>query len=158
MTDPVVEALTALREKVAALDAESQRLRQAIAALEALGGHSSEVPRSSSHDRNRPSVRTMAIELMEEKDRDWSAGEILAEYDQRGTPVHGQDPNNALRAALADALKRGLVVRTEVGRYKSVKWTEQPAQERPAGPRRIPPGHEDSVFHPPENKELPTST
>ena len=75
----------------------------------------------------RPSVRTMALALMEEEDRDWSTGEILTEYRRRGTPVHGTDPNNALRAALADAKKRRLVYSTGViGRYKSAKWQLTP--------------------------------
>lgn len=60
--------------------------------------------------------------LLEEGDRDWSVGEVLAEYQDRGTPVHGQDPSNALRAAMADAKKKRMVVSTDVGRYKASKW------------------------------------
>ncbi len=63
----------------------------------------------------------MIVTLLEEEDRDWSVGEILAEYTRRGTPVHGQDPSNAARAALADAKKRGKVTSTTVGRYRASK-------------------------------------
>ncbi|MGH9278452.1 MAG: hypothetical protein ACRD12_10175 [Acidimicrobiales bacterium] len=72
----------------------------------------------------RRSVRTMVLTLLDEEDRDWSVGEILAAYERRGTPVHGADPNNALRAALADAKKRGMVISTAVGRYKSARWAQ----------------------------------
>jgi hypothetical protein len=30
--------------------------------------------------------------IRKEEDRDWSTNEILAEYERRGTPVHGKDP------------------------------------------------------------------
>ena len=64
----------------------------------------------------------MAVTLMEEADRDWSAPEVLGEYMRRGTPVHGVDPSNVLRAAFADAKKRGMIFSTAVGRYKASKW------------------------------------
>ena len=72
-----------------------------------------------------PSVKTLMLELMAEGDRDWSTNEILTEYDSRGTPVHGKDPGNAIRAALAEALKAEQIIRTQVGRYKSQEWAAQ---------------------------------
>ena len=68
------------------------------------------------------SVRTMMQELLDEDDRDWSAFEVLEAYKQRGTPVHGKDPENAVRAAINDANKAGRIERTAPGRYKSTIW------------------------------------
>lgn len=64
----------------------------------------------------------MLVNLLDEEDRDWSVNEVLDEYRRRGTPVHGADPSNALRAAIADANKAEQIVRTSMGRYKSAKW------------------------------------
>ena len=118
--DPITEALELLRQRRQALMAEVERLETAITALE--GSATATPPESSRPDPNRLSVRAMAVALMEEGDRDWAAGEILEEYRRRGTPVHGRDPSNALRAALADAKKRGHIVSTGLGRYRAAKW------------------------------------
>lgn len=146
MSDPIEEALTFLRQRAAELDDERSRVADAITNLEQyLPGGSSRPSRApSSHDPNRPSVRTMVVSLLEEADRDWSASEILTEYRRRGTPVHGVDPSNALRAALADAKKRGMIVSTGVGRYRSARFTKSAAEaaEPPAAetePRYSPP-------------------
>lgn len=132
--NPVAAALELLAKKRASLSDELRQVDEAIASLEKLVGK--RAPATAGYDRNRPSVRTKLVTLLEEQDRDWSAGEVLDEYERRGDPVHGQDPANALRAALADAKKRGMIVRTDVGRYKAAKWRTQlddPAA-RPATP------------------------
>lgn len=138
MPDPIEQALMALRQREAELDAETDRVRRAIASLESLVPSDETQPQRapSAHDPNRPSVRTMLVNLLDEEDRDWSAAEILAAYRRRGNPVHGKDPSNALRAALADAKKRGMIVATGVGRYKAGKWA---ALARAEGAESFPP-------------------
>lgn len=127
--DPVEEALELLRQKQRSLIEEVNRVEEAITALEKLSPKTGRVP-SRSYDPNRPSVRTKVVALLEEAARDWSAGEIIAEYRRRAEPIQATDPSNALRAALADAKKKGMVVSTAVGRYKAAKWqsAEQPDQ------------------------------
>jgi len=71
------------------------------------------------------SVRMMLLDLLNESDRDWSVNEILAEYMKRGTPIHGKDPSNALRAAIADANKAHTIVRTDVGRYAAAQYRKR---------------------------------
>lgn len=136
MTDDTLpSALTFLRDKRDEHVAEVKRLTQAISAIEAvLAGDEPPSPNSvngnggSSATSERPSVRVMALRLMEEADRDWSVPEILDEYERRGTPIVANDPDNALRAAVAEAHKKGQMIRTAVGRYKAKKW------EKPTSP------------------------
>ena len=138
MPDTIIaEVLVVLRQKAAEHDAEASRIREAIASLERLSPpEDTRSPRAASaYDPRRPSVRSMVVALLDEADRDWSASEIITEYTRRENPVHGRDPANALRAALADAKKRGLIVPTGVGRYKAVKWAVPP--ERPEPDRGI---------------------
>jgi hypothetical protein len=99
-----------LQSEAAAISVEIKRIDHALGALKG------DVVAPSATEQG-PSVRTLLVRLLEEDARDWSAGEVLAEYSRRGTPVHGKDPDNALRAAIADANKRGLIVRTAPGRY-----------------------------------------
>lgn len=128
-TNPVAEALALLSQQRANLADELKRVDEAINALKHLVGKRTA---PSSPEQNRPSVRTKLVTLLEEEPRDWSAGEILSEYERRGDPVHGQDPANALRAAFADAKKKGMIVSTSVGRYKAAKWQDgHPAADPP---------------------------
>lgn len=120
--DPVEAAVSALRRKREELAYEAEQLDRAIEALELVVGRKRPGADYQGASIRRSSVRTMAIALMDEADQDWSTSEILAEYQRRGTPVHGKDPSNALRAALADAKKRGMIVNTRPGRYKSARW------------------------------------
>lgn len=132
-TDPVDEALGLLRQKRRSLLENVGRVDEGIAALEKLSTRADRTP-ALAHDPNRPSVRTKVVRLLSEANRDWSAGEIIAEYKDRGDPIQGTDPSNALRAALADAKKKGMIVPTGVGRYQSVKWVEQPEGSNGTGP------------------------
>lgn len=128
--DPVVDALATLRSKRDELTAQISRYDEAIRTLSELvdgavtptgptPGASFVATSISPESNTGKSVRVMMLDLMhEDRDRDWSVNEILDEYQRRGTPVHGKDPNNALRAAIADAHKAGTIVRTTTGRYK----------------------------------------
>lgn len=115
--DAITGALSLLEQERARLVDEVTRVDAAIHALRDLAQTS-----TASYDPHRPSVRTKLMSLLDEERRDWSAGEILDAYQRRGDPIHGADPSNALRAAIADAHKKGMIVRTDVGRYRSVKW------------------------------------
>ncbi|PLS76788.1 MAG: hypothetical protein CYG61_00200 [Actinobacteria bacterium] len=121
---PVGQALELLIEQRAALLTDLAQVEEAIAALQRLTG---KARAAATVDANRPSVRTKLVRLLEEAPRDWSAGEIIEEYTGRGDPIHGRDPANALRAALADAKKRGMVIQTAVGRYMATKWDPSPS-------------------------------
>jgi hypothetical protein len=117
--NPVSEALALLEQKQASLRDELAQVEKAVSALRKLTGRGqSTVP----NDPTRPSVRTKVVRLLDEEPRDWSAAEIIAEYERRGDPIHGSDPPNALRAAFADAKKKGMILSTGVGRYQASKW------------------------------------
>ena len=95
----------------------------AIANLEQLRQQpSATVPSPEELVGTRLSVKTRMLVLMAEADRDWSVAEVLEEYDRRGFPIQAKDPKNALRAAVAEANRDGLIFRTSTGRYKSGKW------------------------------------
>jgi len=119
--DPVEEAIQLLQKRRTQALAEVERIDNALTQLgrptprpQALPG-----PYSFQLPPERPmSVRSMLIALLRETDRDWNVAEILAEYEQRGTPVHGKDPENALRAAVNEAYKAGQIIRTSHGRYR----------------------------------------
>ncbi len=115
--DTIEEVTEVLRQRLRVVRAEAKRLEAALSALAP-----DPIPGDKSSEGHRPSVRALVVSLLAEEDRDWSVGEILAEYERRGAPVHGQDPSNAARAALADAKKRGMVTSTTVGRYRSATW------------------------------------
>ena len=66
----------------------------------------------------------MLVRLLDEADRDWSVSEILSEYESRGTPVNGANPDKNLRAAIVEARKAGRVERTAYGRYRSTKFDD----------------------------------
>lgn len=121
--NPVGEALALLQQEREDLVGRLSQVDEAIAALKKLMGRGRP---STPADPNRPSVRTKVLRLLDEAARDWSAGEIIEEYRRRDDPIHGRDPSNALRAALADAKKKGMIVSTGVGRYKSAKWSDGP--------------------------------
>ncbi|HSH58222.1 MAG TPA: hypothetical protein VK988_01015 [Acidimicrobiales bacterium] len=128
--NPVAEALSLLEQREASLSDELRQVREAVVSLRKVVGMSTPAPPTTS-DRNRPSVRTKLVTLLEEEARDWSAGEIIHEYERRGDPIHGRDPANALRAAFADAKKQGWIVSTGVGRYKAAKWDQAPEKSSP---------------------------
>ncbi len=126
--DPIAEVLESLRLKLAGVEREADRITDAIAALEALSAEGIRVaqvvarrPPTRSVPSARLSVKQMMLNLLYEQDRDWSVNEILAEYESRGTPITAKDPNNALRAAVAEANKTGDIVRTAQGRYKAAE-------------------------------------
>lgn len=127
--DAIQEAIALIRAKRDEALAEVERQTHALAALEALAapGMTASEPTPSGPRTRGPSVRTKALALMDEGPRDWSTGEIIAEYQRRGDPVHGKDPPNALRAALADLFKAKLIYRTAPGRYQSVKFPAETA-------------------------------
>jgi hypothetical protein len=125
MADPVMEALDALKLRQADLRAELKRIDSAITALAELVTvevDSASAPNGQSAQHPRPSVRSMLVSLLDEEDRDWSVKEILAEYIDRGTPVHGTRPDNSLRAAIVDAEKAAQIKRVSTGRYRSTKF------------------------------------
>ena len=117
--DPVRDAVKALKQRKQELAAETKRVDQALNALLGLtdqDGRAAATPRP----KGSPSVRTMLLNLLREDfSRDWSVNEILAEYEERGTPIHGAKPENSLRAAIADSNKSGQIVRTDAGRYRA---------------------------------------
>ncbi len=136
--DLLIDAVDVLKRRRDERLAEANKLAQAISTLDGItpGSSPDEAPSDGAEPQSvteeppsvkaqPPSVKTLMLDLMAEGDRDWSTNEILTEYDARGTPVHGKDPGNAIRAALAEALKADQIIRTQVGRYKSQEWTEK---------------------------------
>lgn len=126
--DSVDEARALLRQsrqrllgQRADIDSELSRIDAALEALTPVGTPG--VPKVPRAPDAQPSVRTMLLTLLGEENRDWNAQEVVDEYERRGSPVHGKDPLNSVRAAIVDAEKRGLILRTTRGRYKSTKWS-----------------------------------
>jgi hypothetical protein len=115
-SDPVRDALKALKQRRQELNAELKRVDQALSALTGL---SDQEGRSGARPKGAPSVRQMLLTLLTEWGaRDWSVAEILEAYQRKGTPIHGSRPENALRAAIADAYRGGQIIRTAQGRYR----------------------------------------
>lgn len=124
--DPVEEAIQLLQKRREEALAEVERIDNALTQLGRPTPRTSparmipiELEASGFVLSERPSVRGMLVKLLgEEDDRDWNVAEVLAEYERRGTPVHGKDPENALRAAVNEAYKAGQIIRTGYGRYR----------------------------------------
>jgi len=125
--DPVEEAIRLLQTRREEALAEVERIDNALTQLgrptPRRATPSMMIPidleRSGFTLPDRPSVRSMLVSLLTEGDgRDWNVAEVLAEYQKRGTPVHGKDPENALRAAVNEAYKAGQIIRTAHGRYR----------------------------------------
>jgi len=117
--DPVRDAVRALKQRKQDLTQEMRRVDQALSALTGLSEQDGRGP-APQRPKGAPSVRVMLLTLLrEDYDRDWSVAEIMAEYQKRGTPIHGTKPENALRAAITDAHKREQILRTAPGRYKA---------------------------------------
>ncbi len=76
-------------------------------------------------------VLEASVELANEAARDWSADEILTEYERRGTPVAVEDPRNAVFSALSRATQRGLLVRTGRGRYMATQFAAKEGKPDP---------------------------
>jgi hypothetical protein len=148
---PVADALAFLQQKraelVAAHEAAIAPVDEAIRALSGLASSNGIAPPPVVSPPQvvsapRPSVRSMLMALLNERDQDWSTDEILSEYKSRGTPVHGKNPNLALRAAIADSFKADEIVRTTRGRYKAAKFVDatpasddgQAVPDRDSGP------------------------
>ncbi len=124
--DPILEALTALRHRREEAMQEVQRIETAIASLELLVPVAAPplfIPPPSEVEWPRPSAKSLMMRLMLEGDRDWSVPEVIQEYENRGITFQVKDPNNALRAAVAEENKKGTILRTAPGRYKAAKWT-----------------------------------
>jgi hypothetical protein len=141
--DPVAQAISLLKDKrYAILSAARDQANAIEIAISTLEQALPSQARSATPDRDETqivpppvadlppgaSVRMMMQALLDEEDRDWSSFEILQEYQRRGRPIHGKDPDNALRAALADAHKAGRIERTAPGRYKSMLWRLGPSK------------------------------
>lgn len=115
------ESLVARHEEL--MD-EARQIEAAMAVLAPLAAKAT--PLRSDRDRNagvRPrSAKSLMLDLLAESDRDWSVGEVIAEYGRRSVPIHVKDPNNAMRAAVAEANAAGQIFRVSPGRYKAARW------------------------------------
>jgi len=130
--DAVDEAVGLLMKRRDEALAEVQRIERALADLgRPVADQATEAPPTvmrpeviDAHPRGTQhlSVRGRLVALLDEEDRDWTVGEVIAEYERRGVPFTVKAPDNALRAALVEAQRKGQVERTTPGRYKSTKF------------------------------------
>jgi hypothetical protein len=132
MSDAIATAVEALEAERDSLMTEVNRLTHAIATLRALDDkepHHQPIaqPPVPVPPSGRLSVKQMMLNLLYESGRDWSVNEILAEYENRGTPVQAKDPSNALRAAITEENKAGTIMRTAPGRYIASIYDAGPA-------------------------------
>ena len=100
----------------------------AVRAAENLGYKVTVIP-----PRTALSVRAKMQSLLDEGDQDWSAQEIVDEWDARGDPIKGNPPAKAVRTALATALKAGEIFQTDRGRYRSARYLPDPKVLFPTG-------------------------
>lgn len=70
------------------------------------------------------SVLQSILDLAAEGPKDWSAEEILAEYERRGQPIAVSDPMNAVFSALSRAKRKGWLTRVARGRYVDPQFAE----------------------------------
>ena len=68
------------------------------------------------------SIYSMAVELIQGSDQDWSATEVLTALRQLEKPIASKNPMNAVRTALARAVTEGVIQRSGEGRYAALGW------------------------------------
>lgn len=124
MADPLDKVIDTLFQRRLELEVELARIDAALKALLPSGPMTMDETATAVPPIRtaRLSVRQMVVALLDEANRDWSVSEVLAEYERRGTPIHGASPEKSLRAALAEAKKAGQIVSTAWGRYKSAGY------------------------------------
>ncbi|HEX7167497.1 MAG TPA: hypothetical protein VF230_11010 [Acidimicrobiales bacterium] len=125
MNADLAEILASLREKRAEHLEAVDVLDQAIQALSKLDSPSMLGARRRALGAQTASGRSVlqaCLDLAEEGPRDWSAEEIVREYEKRGAPMSVMDPMNATFSALSRAAKRGFLVRTGHGRYMAPRY------------------------------------
>lgn len=138
MADDLADVIETLRARRAEHVSSIELLDQAIANLTMLV--SGPVPTTATTTVTVPTVGTApivttwtppgstksvlqsALDLANEAPKDWSADEIIKEYENRGTPLEVKDPRNAMFSALSRATKKGDLVRVGHGRYIARKW------------------------------------
>ena len=130
MPDHLDDVIQTLYQRRTELEAELQRVNAALKALvpptsvtvtPATATATASAPPPGIQTQ-RLSVRQMVVILLDEGNRDWSVSEILYEYERRGTPVHGANPDKSVRAGILEAEKAGQIQRTDRGRYRSTKF------------------------------------
>ena len=72
------------------------------------------------------SIYSMAVELIQGSDQDWSATEVLTALRQLEKPIASKNPMNAVRTALARAVTEGVIQRSGEGRYAALGWMSTP--------------------------------
>ncbi|MDQ3641794.1 MAG: hypothetical protein M3450_10150 [Actinomycetota bacterium] len=137
MSDDLLDAISLLRRKRADHLAQVEKIDAALAALAAV----IEEPEQRQNGESRPSglaarvvekigqaqaqaqtTRQKIVSLAEEADRNWSAGQMISEYQRRGEPFAGANPDSAVRAAIVTAMQKDELYRTAYGRYRATKF------------------------------------
>jgi hypothetical protein len=124
-TDDLAEAIAMLRQKRAAHMEQVQRIDAALAALTDViekPGRGHEAPQGLQRTAGGLTTRQKLVALLDEGDRDWSVREVIDEYENRGDPFTGSNPDSAIRAAIVTAVEKDEIFRQDVGRYKSTKF------------------------------------
>lgn len=128
--DAVGTAVAMLRQ---AYDDKLRELRRIESALQALGQPpvgplSSLGPAArASHERPRITrrVRPEVVAIAEEYYGPWSAPEIERELAKRGYAFDVKDLKNAIRSAISEAHRAGVLVRQGYGQYVARRWLPQ---------------------------------
>lgn len=137
MAEDLADIIATLRARRAEHAASISLLDAAIDNLTRLTGGSTEVPLPGVEVKAEVpsavreaigrrlagnSVRALTLALLDEAPRDWSADEVVEEYERRGSPFTVQDPRNAMFSAFSRLSREGHIVRTGHGRYVAKRY------------------------------------
>lgn len=120
------DIIAVLKAKLAEIEADANRLRQAIAVLEREREGPPTVPSLSkkvahSHMAANRATTDIMLTIFKEDEREWSIPELHHEMLGRGWVTTSKDPINALRAAVGRLYENGEVARVSPGVYKRRK-------------------------------------
>ncbi|HVX19734.1 MAG TPA: hypothetical protein VHB02_00130 [Acidimicrobiales bacterium] len=119
-TDHVAEAIRYLEASRRELEEELTKVLQALELLQAApSAHAVVLPTATPA---RPSVKSQVQKLLEEQGGPWKAPAIADTIKGWEDTPEVTDLPNAVRTALLDLTKSGLVVRVGYGSYRGAKW------------------------------------
>lgn len=129
MGDDLTEAIHSLERRRGDHLRQVELIEQAIMSLRAImqgevsGQRQPERPLPAAPPgQERPSVYRTALAIIGETDREWSIEELRAEIETRDIPIEVTDLQNSLFSALSRAARKGELVRSGPGRYRSAKF------------------------------------
>lgn len=134
MSDDLLDAIALLRRKRADHLAQVEKIDAALVALAEVidEPEQRQTGKASTNglaarvvekiEAQGQTTRQKIVSLAEEEDRNWSVGQMISEYNRRGAPFTGANPDSAVRAAIVTATQKDELYRTAHGRYRATKF------------------------------------